>query len=46
LPGDETKETYRLSTYLKLQDIPVDPVKLAKHGFFYTGYKDRVKCFR
>ena len=24
---------------------PVNPCQLATEGFFYTGYKDRVKCF-
>ena len=46
LPGNSEKETYRLSTFLKFpQNAQVDPVELAAHGFLYTGYKDRVKCY-
>ena len=47
LPGDTEKETYRMSTFLKFpSESPVNPCLLAKYGFYYTGYKDRVKCFR
>uniref|UniRef100_H2XQL2 Uncharacterized protein n=1 Tax=Ciona intestinalis TaxID=7719 RepID=H2XQL2_CIOIN len=46
LPGDTEREIYRLTTYIKYpQNAPIDVVLLAKHGFYYTGYKDRVKCF-
>ncbi|XP_076810466.1 baculoviral IAP repeat-containing protein 3-like [Clavelina lepadiformis] len=46
LPGDANKETYRLSTFKKFPEYtPVNPCLLAAHGFLYTGYKDRVKCF-
>ena len=46
-PGDATSEIYRLSTFKKFsEDIPIDVPTLAAHGFYYTGYKDRVKCFR
>lgn len=46
-PGNEKQETYRLSTFLKfIPDSPVSPKDLATAGFYYTGYKDRVKCFR
>ncbi|XP_076818304.1 baculoviral IAP repeat-containing protein 2-like [Clavelina lepadiformis] len=45
-PGDPVKESYRLSTFIKFpQETPVNPSNLAKVGFYYTGYKDRVKCF-
>ena len=45
-PGDTSKEAYRLSTFLRFpQTAPVNPSELALIGFFYTGYKDRVKCF-
>ncbi|XP_076818324.1 E3 ubiquitin-protein ligase XIAP-like isoform X2 [Clavelina lepadiformis] len=45
-PGDPVKESYRLSTFIKFpQKSPVNPSNLAKVGFYYTGYKDRVKCF-
>ena len=45
-PGDTTKEVYRLTTFLKFPpQVPVNPQILAAVGFFYTGYKDRVKCF-
>nr|CAB3267788.1 baculoviral IAP repeat-containing protein 7-A-like [Phallusia mammillata] len=46
LPGDTERETYRLGTFAKFPNYaPVDPRVLALHGFYYTGYKDRVKCF-
>ena len=46
LPGEPKKEGYRLLTFAKFPtEVPVDIVSLAKHGFFWTGYKDRVKCF-
>ena len=45
-PGDTAKEAYRLSTFLRFpSEIPVTPPDLAAAGFYYTGYKDRVKCF-
>jgi len=40
-------ETHRLRTYLKFPLFsPVDPIRLAHSGFFFTRFKDRVKCFR
>nr|CAB3225588.1 ZF(RING)-14 zinc finger protein [Phallusia mammillata] len=45
-PGDANMESYRLSTFIKYpQEVPVNPRHLASAGFYYTGYKDRVKCF-
>nr|CAB3225573.1 ZF(RING)-14 zinc finger protein [Phallusia mammillata] len=45
-PGDPFLESYRLSTFMKFpMEIPVNPRHLASSGFYYTGYKDRVKCF-
>jgi len=45
-PGDTLKESYRLSTFIKFpSECPANPRILATCGFFYTGYKDRVKCF-
>ena len=44
-PGDTEKEAYRLSTFIRFTNAAVDPRLLAKFGFYYTGYKDRVKCF-
>ena len=45
-PGDNQTESYRLSTYLRFPSAsPANPRVLAAVGFFYTGYKDRVKCF-
>nr|CAB3225607.1 ZF(RING)-14 zinc finger protein [Phallusia mammillata] len=45
-PGDIYMESYRLSTFIKYpQEVPVNPRHLASAGFYYTGYKDRVKCF-
>ncbi|XP_076818322.1 E3 ubiquitin-protein ligase XIAP-like isoform X2 [Clavelina lepadiformis] len=46
IPGDPHQESYRLSTYLKYPPTsPANPSLLAKSGFYFTGYKDRVKCF-
>ena len=46
IPGDPHQESYRLSTYLKHPPTsPANPSLLAKSGFYFTGYKDRVKCF-
>ncbi|CAK8672496.1 unnamed protein product [Clavelina lepadiformis] len=46
IPGDPHQESYRLSTYLKYPPTsPANPNLLAKSGFYFTGYKDRVKCF-
>jgi len=45
-PGDPSREIYRLPTFEKFPEhSPVSPFHLATKGFFYTGYKDRVKCF-
>ena len=45
-PGDTKMESYRLSTFIRFpSNSPVNPRVLAAVGFFYTGYKDRVKCF-
>ena len=46
-PGDPHRETYRLSTYKDFPtDCQVDVRRLARNGFYFTGFKDRVKCFR
>ncbi|WP_366139432.1 RING-HC finger protein [uncultured Endozoicomonas sp.] len=46
LPGNTRTECYRLSTFFHFPaNTPVNPRDLAKAGFLYTGYKDRVKCF-
>ena len=45
-PGDTAKESYRLSTFVKFpKECPANTRSLAGAGFYYTGYKDRVKCF-
>ncbi|XP_039257064.2 uncharacterized protein LOC120333770 [Styela clava] len=44
-PGDTRKEVYRLSTFENFPSSPAEPSVLARHGFFYTGFYDRVKCF-
>ena len=49
LPGNTEKETYRVGTFLKFPEYAqevVDVCVLARYGFYYIGYKDRVKCFR
>ena len=45
VPGDREREIYRLSTFKRFTNAAVDPRLLARAGFYYTGYKDRVKCF-
>ena len=46
LPGDHRTEVYRLITFDKFPPAsPANPVLLARNGFYYLGYKDRVKCF-
>ncbi|XP_076805788.1 baculoviral IAP repeat-containing protein 7-A-like [Clavelina lepadiformis] len=45
-PGDPTTETYRLSTFkLFPREVQIDVRKLASAGFYFTGFKDRTKCF-
>ncbi|CAK8686351.1 unnamed protein product [Clavelina lepadiformis] len=45
-PGDPIRETYRLSTFkLFPREVQVDVRKLASAGFYFTGFKDRTKCF-
>jgi len=45
-PGDTRTELYRITTFQKFPShVPTNPCNLANNGFFYTGYKDRVKCF-
>jgi len=45
-PGDPRTELYRITTFHKFPaHVPINPCNLANNGFFYTGYKDRVKCF-
>ncbi|XP_076817622.1 baculoviral IAP repeat-containing protein 2-like [Clavelina lepadiformis] len=45
-PGDPARETYRLSTFkLFPREVQVDVRKLVSAGFYFTGFKDRTKCF-
>jgi len=45
-PGDTRTELYRITTFQQFPShAPINPCNLANNGFFYTGYKDRVKCF-
>ena len=45
-PGDTRTELYRITTFQKFPaHVPINPCNLANNGFFYTGYKDLVKCF-
>jgi len=47
IPGDVRREVYRLHTFLKYPTTAkAYPWELASAGFYYTGYKDRVKCSR
>ncbi|XP_067903469.1 E3 ubiquitin-protein ligase XIAP-like isoform X2 [Heterodontus francisci] len=43
---DLSNEIYRLATFINFpSDVPVSEATLARAGFFYTGFKDQVKCF-
>jgi len=45
-PGDQEDERYRMTTFLKFpKNVLVDVSSLARNGFVYTGFRDRVKCF-
>jgi len=45
-PGDTRMELSRITTFQKFPShVPINPCNLANNGFFYTGNKDRVKCF-
>jgi len=45
-PGDTRTELYRITTFQKFPaHVPINPCNLTNNGFYYTGYKDRVKCF-
>ncbi|XP_077976727.1 uncharacterized protein LOC120334399 [Styela clava] len=45
-PGDSRLEQYRLSTYEQYPiSSPTTRKSLAKAGFYFTGFFDRVKCF-
>ncbi|XP_077973069.1 baculoviral IAP repeat-containing protein 7-B-like [Styela clava] len=44
--GDHWNEDYRLATFAKFPiGSAVYPADLASSGFYYTGHRDRVKCF-
>ncbi|XP_039264623.2 baculoviral IAP repeat-containing protein 7-like [Styela clava] len=46
LSGNHENEGYRIATFAKYpENIPVLPIHLARAGFYYTGFRDRVKCF-
>ncbi|XP_077976728.1 uncharacterized protein LOC144432460 [Styela clava] len=45
-PGDNRLEQYRLSTFGHFPvTCPTSRKSLAKSGFYFTGFYDRVKCF-
>ena len=44
--GDHRDPVYRLLTFKDFPNCAVDPYLLAQNGFYYTGYKDRAKCYR
>nr|XP_039257836.1 uncharacterized protein LOC120334396 [Styela clava] len=45
-PGDVRREAYRLSTYEHYPvSSPISRKSLARAGFYFTGFFDRVKCF-
>ncbi|XP_039274051.2 uncharacterized protein LOC120348002 [Styela clava] len=46
LSGNYWKEDYRLATFLKYPpETPVKVWDLARCGFYYTGFRDRVTCY-
>uniref|UniRef100_A0A8D2D0I8 RING-type E3 ubiquitin transferase n=1 Tax=Sciurus vulgaris TaxID=55149 RepID=A0A8D2D0I8_SCIVU len=46
LKYDFSCELYRMSTYSTFPEgVPVSERSLARAGFYYTGVKDKVKCF-
>nr|CAB3225570.1 baculoviral IAP repeat-containing protein 2 [Phallusia mammillata] len=46
-PGDVEVESYRVATFQKFLPATTVSVKeLSQNGFFYTGYRDRIKCYR
>jgi len=45
VPGNDEEEAYRAITFSRFPHDRVDTALLAKHGFIFVGYKDRVKCF-
>ncbi|CAK7318433.1 Baculoviral IAP repeat-containing protein 3 [Vulpes lagopus] len=46
LKYDHSCELYRMSTYSTFPaGVPVSERSLARAGFYYTGAKDRVRCF-
>jgi len=47
MPGDPRREVYRLYTFMEYPgSAKQNPWELVKAGFYYTGYKDRVRCGR
>uniref|UniRef100_H2YP72 Uncharacterized protein n=1 Tax=Ciona savignyi TaxID=51511 RepID=H2YP72_CIOSA len=44
-PGDTFDETYRKSTFRHYPNQDVNCIKLAKAGFYFLGFRDRVKCY-
>ncbi|XP_038631262.1 E3 ubiquitin-protein ligase XIAP-like [Scyliorhinus canicula] len=43
---DLSNEIYRLATFIDFpRNVPLSEATLARAGFFYTGFKDQVKCF-
>ena len=44
-PGNTEEESYRVTTYSRFPHDRVNVRQLAKYGFYYVGYRDRVKCF-
>jgi len=46
IPGKVEEESYRVFTFNKFPSSSnIDTMHLAANGFYYTGYKDRTKCF-
>ncbi|XP_039274671.2 baculoviral IAP repeat-containing protein 7-B-like [Styela clava] len=44
--GQHNEEFYRLGTFAQFPlNVPIKPPDLAEAGFYFTGFRDRVKCF-
>ncbi|XP_053702629.1 baculoviral IAP repeat-containing protein 2 isoform X3 [Synchiropus splendidus] len=46
LQYDNSSELFRISTFARFPATGVSERSLAKAGWFYTGVRDRVQCFR
>ena len=45
-PGNLCCEKYRLATFAKFPAKTIEASILAMNGFYYTGDKSKIRCFR